>query len=43
MTPGPASTALAAKDFIAQHLSHLPEPTLRKVLHDNAAALYKIG
>ena len=43
MTPGPASSALAAKDFIAQHLSHLPESTLRAVLHDNAAALYKIG
>jgi predicted TIM-barrel fold metal-dependent hydrolase len=42
MTPGPASSALAAKDFIAQHLHHLPEDTLRKVLHDNAAGLYKI-
>jgi predicted TIM-barrel fold metal-dependent hydrolase len=42
MSPGPASSALAAKDFIAQHLHHLPDDTLRKVLHDNAAGLYKI-
>ena len=43
MSPGPASTGWAAKDFIAQKLGHLPEPTLRRILHDNAATLYHIG
>ena len=42
MTPGPASKAVAAKDFIPQHLGHLPESTLRRILHDNAANLYRI-
>jgi len=42
MSPGPASTAMPAKDFIANNLAHLPEATLRKILHDNAASLYKI-
>jgi predicted TIM-barrel fold metal-dependent hydrolase len=42
MSPGPASTALSAKEFISRHLSHLPEPTLRLILHDNAAQLYKL-
>jgi predicted TIM-barrel fold metal-dependent hydrolase len=43
MSPGPASHALPAKDFIKENLADLPESTLRKVLHDNAAGLYKIG
>lgn len=42
MSPGPASTALPAKEFISQKLGHLSPTTLRRVLHDNAAALYKI-
>lgn len=42
MSPGPASTALMPKDYIATNLGHLPESTLRKVLHDNAAALYHL-
>jgi predicted TIM-barrel fold metal-dependent hydrolase len=42
LVPGPASHTLPPNEFIATHLSYLPEPTLRRVLHDNAAALYKI-
>jgi predicted TIM-barrel fold metal-dependent hydrolase len=42
MTPGPVSSALPAKDFIAQKLGHFPEPVLRKILHDNAARLYHL-
>ena len=40
MSPGPASSALAPKDFIDQRLGHLPADTLRKILHDNAAEVY---
>jgi uncharacterized protein len=42
MSPGPTSTALPAKEFIARRLADLPGPTLRKILHDNAAALYRV-
>ncbi len=42
MSPGPASTADNPRDFIEQNLSDLPEETLRKVLHDNAARLYHL-
>jgi uncharacterized protein len=40
MSPGPTSTAVPARDFITQHLAGLPAPTLRRILHDNAADLY---
>jgi hypothetical protein len=40
MVPGPGSNELSAKDFIARNLGHLPQSTLRRVLHDNSAALY---
>jgi predicted TIM-barrel fold metal-dependent hydrolase len=43
MSPGPASNAIPAKEFITTRLSHLSEPTLRRILHDNAAELYKIN
>ncbi|HVX22346.1 MAG TPA: amidohydrolase family protein [Acidimicrobiales bacterium] len=43
MTPGPASVATMPREHIATHLSGLPEATLRKVLHDNAARLYGLG
>ena len=43
MSPGPSSSALPAKEFIARNLGHMPEATLRKVLHDNAAGLYQIS
>jgi len=41
MSPGPTSFAVPAKEFIATSLGDLPELTLRRILHDNAAALYK--
>jgi predicted TIM-barrel fold metal-dependent hydrolase len=42
MSPGPCSHAVPAKDFIRENLSDLPETTLRRILHDNAAKLYKL-
>jgi len=42
MNPGPASSMVTATEFISQNLSYLPEPTLRRILHDNSAALYKV-
>jgi predicted TIM-barrel fold metal-dependent hydrolase len=43
MSPGPASSAVPAREFIATYLNHLPASTLRKVLHDNAATLYQVS
>jgi predicted TIM-barrel fold metal-dependent hydrolase len=40
--PGPRSPGQLPRDFIADALSTLPEPTLRKVLFENAAALYGV-
>jgi uncharacterized protein len=42
MVPGPGGEGASAKDFAAGSLGHLPESTLRRILHDNAAALYNI-
>jgi predicted TIM-barrel fold metal-dependent hydrolase len=42
MSPGPASHSVPPIEFITDNLLNLPEQTLRRVLHDNAAALYKI-
>jgi predicted TIM-barrel fold metal-dependent hydrolase len=42
MSPGPASSAVAPPDYLEEHFGHLPEETLRKILHDNAARLYKL-
>jgi predicted TIM-barrel fold metal-dependent hydrolase len=42
MSPGPVSTALAPKDFIAENLGHLPTGVLKKILHDNAARVYHL-
>jgi predicted TIM-barrel fold metal-dependent hydrolase len=42
MSPGPVSTALAPKDFIAENLGHLPTVVLKKILHDNAARVYHL-
>lgn len=40
MSPGPASDAMSAKDFINQKLGHLEKPVLRKLLHENAARVH---
>jgi len=42
MSPGPASSAIAPPDYLEANFGHLPEETLRKILHDNAARLYKL-
>lgn len=42
MNPGPASSMVTATEFISENLSYLPESTLRRILHDNSASLYKI-
>jgi predicted TIM-barrel fold metal-dependent hydrolase len=42
MSPGPASTAIPAKQFIAERLGHLDQPVLHKLLHDNAARIYHL-
>ncbi len=42
MTPGPASAADIPRDFLVKAMEGLPESTVRKVLHDNAACLYHL-
>lgn len=42
MAPGPATVAVQPREYIAGALGDLPEPTLRAILHDNAAALYHL-
>jgi predicted TIM-barrel fold metal-dependent hydrolase len=43
MAPGPATYAQAPLDYLRENLADLPEETLRKILHENAAALYKVS
>ena len=40
ITAGPASAAVHPHEYADAALAHVPEETARKVLHDNAAALY---
>jgi predicted TIM-barrel fold metal-dependent hydrolase len=42
MSPGPATTAIAPNDYLESNFGDLPETTLRKILHDNAARIYHI-
>jgi predicted TIM-barrel fold metal-dependent hydrolase len=43
MSPGPTlPAAVAPKQYIQEKLGHLPDATLRKILHDNAASLYHL-
>jgi predicted TIM-barrel fold metal-dependent hydrolase len=42
MSPGPATSAVAPRQYIDATLGDLPEETLRKLLHDNAARIYHI-
>ena len=42
MSPGPNSIAGYPKDFIEEHLGHLPETTLQKILQTNSAKLYHV-
>ncbi|GAA2403049.1 amidohydrolase family protein [Actinomadura vinacea] len=43
MSPGPATTAVAPDEYLETTFGDLPDETLRKILHDNAARLYGIG
>ena len=43
ITPGPASAALAPRDHLRVALAGMADDTIRKVLHDNAAALYHLN
>ncbi|MFE6822194.1 amidohydrolase family protein [Streptomyces sp. NPDC057690] len=43
MSPGPASSAVAAKDFIRERLGHLDDTVLRKLLQENAARVHGLG
>jgi predicted TIM-barrel fold metal-dependent hydrolase len=42
MSPGPATSAIAPNEFIANRLAFLGDDVLQKVLHDNAAKLYHV-
>lgn len=42
IAPGPNSRSLNPIDHIETYLGQLPEETLRKVLHDNAARIYHL-
>jgi len=43
MSPGPATSAVSPRTYIAHSLSGIPEADLRRILHDNAADLYHLG
>ncbi|GAA2454447.1 amidohydrolase family protein [Actinomadura vinacea] len=43
MSPGPATSAVAPNEYLESTFGDLPEETLRKILHDNAARIYRIG
>jgi uncharacterized protein len=43
MSPGPQSAAVPPRQYAERALAGVPEPTLQKVLHDNAAALYRVS
>jgi predicted TIM-barrel fold metal-dependent hydrolase len=42
MAPGPASYATRPNDYLKSTFANLDEGTLRKILHDNAAAIYHL-
>jgi predicted TIM-barrel fold metal-dependent hydrolase len=42
MAPGPTTMSVTPKEYIETTLSHLPRPTLQKLLHDNAASVYHL-
>ncbi len=43
MSPGPASAAEHPADYVERAWAGLPEPTLRAILHDNAARVYHLS
>ncbi|HVX19103.1 MAG TPA: amidohydrolase family protein [Acidimicrobiales bacterium] len=42
MSPGPATSAVSPREFIARELGGFPKAALQRVLHDNAAELYHL-
>ena len=42
LSPGPASIAKTPRDTILESLAGVPDDVCRKVLHDNAAKLYRL-
>jgi predicted TIM-barrel fold metal-dependent hydrolase len=42
MSPGPASGAISPQDFLDENFSHYPDHTMSKILHDNAARIFKL-
>ncbi len=42
LSPGPNSSSLLPSEMVARNLADVAPDVLRKVLHDNAAALYKL-
>jgi len=42
MSPGPASGAMRPDDYLEQTFADTSEDVLRKILHDNAARLYRL-
>ena len=42
MSPGTHTAAVPPTDYLKENFGDLPEDTLRKVLHDNAARIYKL-
>jgi uncharacterized protein len=43
MSPGPASSAVSPPDYVNATLGGLPDDTLHKILHDNAARIYHLN
>jgi predicted TIM-barrel fold metal-dependent hydrolase len=42
MSPGPATAAVAPSEYLAENFADLPDETLRKILHENAARIYHL-
>jgi predicted TIM-barrel fold metal-dependent hydrolase len=42
MSPGPGAVAQNPKDYIEEVFKGMPETTVRKILHDNAARIYHL-
>jgi predicted TIM-barrel fold metal-dependent hydrolase len=41
-SPGTATSAIEPNRYVLETFAHLPDATLRKILHDNAARLYRL-
>ena len=42
MSPGPASGAMRPDDYLERTFADTSEDVLRKILHDNAARIYRL-